>query len=688
MNRRRAWACRLLVQGLVAFAVLLSGALAGADDELDYGLDPRRLDRLEFEGVEFFDADRLRDLLGLIGPPWYAPFGDDRYLRDRVEQGVEAIRALYRRQGFHDVRVELQEVSRSERGDVLRVVVSEGQRTLIETVEFVDPEPLSEQRLRSQLRFRAGGPAPANASDLGTDLYRVLDSYLARGHLGARVREEYVRGDSTVTVRYVIRAGPAYRVRDIEIEGNERVLDEYIRREVLIDPGEPFDAGLVARTEANLLDTGWFRDVSFEPAGLDTVRAEATLRLRTVERPTGFWELGIGTGTEDRVRLSAAWGDRNVWRSGKSLTLRGRVLGSFEDALVAPDDGTANARFRREFFLDHEEELLYRHPHFLGSRYTANANLFYRVESRPRSGLELQRLGVLVNTALINRGATSLEIEVGQQRVLKESVVEGIEFNNRRAVTRSFTSVATIDTRDDLFSPTRGTLRQLLVQTAGGPVFWGDNDFNKALGSVVRLQPLPLGMVLATRVQLGWVQAWADSKQESGPEGGVPLEDRFFAGGSSTVRGYAENSLGPRLEEGDEALSAVRDPRFLADRLSAGGNALFLMNAELRFGLPLLSRWGFGGALFFDSGNVWRNWDAVRIHEFRLSGDVSGAEAERAYRTSWGFGLQYRTVVGPLRLDYGIPLRRASFRSVDDEGEVLTVRDDAQIWHFSLGHAF
>lgn len=681
MNRRRAWACRLLVQGLVVFAVLLPGALAGADDELDYGLDPRRLERLGFEGVEFFDEGRLRGLLGLIGPPWYAPFGDDRYLRDRVEQGVEAIRALYRRQGFHDVTVELQEVSRSDRGDVLRIVVSEGRRTLIERVEFVDPEPLSEQRLRSQLRFRAGGPAPASATDLGTDLYRVLDSYLARGHLGARVREEYVRGDSTVTVRYVIRAGPAYRVRDIEIEGNSRVFDEYIRREVLLDPGESFDADLVARTEANLLDTGWFRDVSFEPTDLDTLRAEATLRLRAVERPTGFWELGIGTGTEDRVRLSAAWGDRNVWRSGKSLTLRGRLLGSIEGGVEDPGEN--------DLFVDHEEELLYRHPHFMGTRYTGNANVFYRVESRPRSALELQRLGLLVNTALINRGSASLEVELGQQRVLKESLLEGIEFDNRRAVTRSFTAVATIDDRDDLFSPTRGTLRQLLVQVAGGPVFWGDNDFNKVLGSVVRLQRLPLGMVFATRLQVGWVQAWADSKQESGPEGGVPLEDRFFAGGSSTVRGYAENSLGPRLQEDDEALSAIRDPRFLVDRLSAGGNALLLMNAELRFGLPLLSRWGFAGTFFFDSGNVWRNWDALRIDEFRLSGDVSGAEAERAYRTSVGFGLQYRTVVGPLRLDYGIPLRRASFESFDPQTDRTgTVRDDAQIWHFSLGHAF
>ena len=224
----------------------------------------------------------------------------------------------------------------------------------------------------------------------------------------------------------------------------------------------------------------------------------------------------------------------------------------------------------------------------------------------------------------------------------------------------------------------------------GGPALRGDNDFNKALASVVTLTPLPFGAVLATRAQAGWVQAWSESADESGVEGGVPLEDRFFAGGSSSVRGYRQNSLGPRLAADDEALQEVRDPRFLADRLSAGGNALLLLNAELRFGLPLLSRFGFDGAVFFDAGNVWENWDTFRIHEVALAGEVTGARAERVLRTSFGFGLHYRTVVGPLRLDYGIPLRRGRFESTDPEtGETVDVdRDPTQIWHLSLGHAF
>ena len=683
MDRRCAWACRSIVAGLLVAAILVVAQPSPADDELDYGLDERRLRRLEFVGVDFFGEDRLRGLLGLRDAPWYRLFGDPTYRLDRVEQGVEQIRGLYRREGFHNVTVRLERVEQDDvRGDVLRVEVEERARVLIDRLEIIDPAPLTEEQIRSQLRYREGGPAPARTSDLGNDIYRILDSYLARGHLGATVREDVARGDSTVTLRYTMDPGPAYHVREVDIEGNDRVFSEFIERELLIRPGEPFEADLVARTEANLLDTGWFRDISFEPVQLDTTTAEATLRLRVVERPTGFWELGVGTGTEDRVRLSAGWGDRNVWRSGKGLTLRGRVLGSLESSVDDPGES--------EVFVDHEEELLYRHPHFFGTRFTGNANLFSRVESRPRSALELRQLGLLINTALLSRGPNTVEIELGLQRTNKVELSDAIEFDNGRAQTRSITLVATHDTRDDLFAPRRGQLRQLLLQLAGGPGLRGDNDFQKVLASQVVMLPFWRGSVFALRAQAGWVQAWWTSLDESGPRGGVPLEDRFFAGGSSSVRGYRENSLGPRLAANDEALQAVLDPRFLTDRLSGGGSALLLLNAEFRFGLPLLSRFGFDGAVFFDSGNVWENWSSIRLDEIQLGGDVVGAQAARAYRTSVGFGLQYRTVVGPLRLDYGIPLRRATFRFFDAEtGEVIGEdRDPAEVWHFSLGHAF
>ena len=684
--RRPGWAL-----ALAAWMLVLPGPRWGpdlplptvttvwADEELDFGLQERRLRELEFVGNRFFTDDRLKRLIELRQPPWYAPFRVPTYRRDRVEQGVLAIRVLYRRQGFHRAEVQLQEVERDDvRGDHLRIVIEEGPRTLIDRLVFDGVEPLSPDDLEPLLRYHANGPAPARRADLGGDLYRVLNAYVSRGHLGARVRADLQTTDATLTLRYRIRSGPVYRVRRIDVEGARRVREPHIRRELRLEPGEIFDSAAIARTEAALLDTGWFRDVSFAPAELDTARAEAVLELKVVERPTRFLEFGVGTGSKDRLRLTTAWGDRNLWRSGRSLTARGRLLGVIDDKVNEP---STNA-----FYLDHEEELLYRHPYLFGSRFTINSSLFFRAESRPRTALELRRLGLLANTALFTSRYTRLEVEAAIERTIKDPLVEDVSFDNSRAQTRSLTMVLERDTRDDLFRPTRGELRQLLLQMAGGPALGGDNSFYKALTSFVRLQPLPGHNVLALRAQAGWAEASWHSLDRDGPTRGVPIENRFFAGGSNTVRGYRENSLGPRLRQTE---IAVQDPRFLLDRLSAGGNALLLLNAELRLRLPLLSALGFDGVVFFDSGNVWASWGDVSVDQFRLSGDVEGSEAEVAYRTSWGVGLQYRTLVGPLRVEYGVPLRRARFFETLDDGTRSAVdTDPSHVWHISLGHAF
>ncbi|HEX9642217.1 MAG TPA: outer membrane protein assembly factor, partial [Candidatus Krumholzibacteria bacterium] len=308
------------------------------------------------------------------------------------------------------------------------------------------------------------------------------------------------------------------------------------------------------------------------------------------------------------------------------------------------------------------------------------ASVFFRKETLGFSGVVLERSGFLANTDLYRGRHSTVEIEGSIERVRKLPLQEEVElFGDPSATTRSISSVLTRDARNNPFDPIRGSHRFLLVETAGG-VIGGANDFNKGLGSFVHLQALPGDATFAFRVQAGWAEAFGDSR-----ESGVPLEARFFAGGSNSVRGYRENSLGPRLTAAD-SLSVV-DDRFLANRPTAGGNALLQLNAELRFPIPLISRWGFRGAVFADGGNVWENWSRVSLQRLRLTSTEQGEDATTILdlRTSVGFSLHYRTPVGPLRLDYGLPLKRAELR--DPLSGAVEV-DPPHIWHFSLGHAF
>lgn len=672
-NRQRAGILLLLLGAGVA----ANPAARAADEELDFGLESREVAAVQFEGNHAWSDDELHDLLSLQGAPWYAPWRPERYRLDTLEQGIEAIRRKYRANGYRDVQVRLVDPAPQATGkDVLRILIDEGERTLVDRVEFTGVAPLTRDDLVRRLRFKPGAAAPYREASLGGDLYRVTEAYVSRGHLGAVVRNRLTETDSTVVIHYDIDAGPVYTIGDVRVRGADRVKEEFVRRELVVAPGRPFVSRDQAESEARLLQTGWFRDVSFEAVDLDEDSATADLVVTVLERPTGFWELGLGTGSKDRVRFVGAWGESNLFGSGKGLTLRGRVFGIYDVKVDQPD--------RNQLYWDHEEELVYRHPHFLGTRRTVTGRLFSDVESRPSSGLQVNQVGLTASTPLYSSVKSLLETEFSVKRTRKRSLSDQLDFDNSRAITSSVALVWRRDLRDDIFNPSRGHYVEMFGETAGGPVLLGDNSFNKLLGRAVRIYSVGEA-TFAFRLEAGWIRAYSTSASVWGPAAGVPIEERYFAGGSNTVRGYRESSLGPRLSEDDATL--VQDPQFLTDRLSGGGTALLLANVEMRF--PLIPRWNIGGEIFFDSGNVWTSWNQVSADDFRLAGHVTDEEATQAYRTSFGVGLTYRTVVGPLRLDYGIPLRRATFNSRNDAGEIIgTERDPDHVWHFSLGHAF
>lgn len=660
---------------LVGVGVVAAPLARAADEELDYGLAAREVGRVTFEGNHAWTDEELTGVLALEGAPWYAPWRPDRYRLDTLEQGIDAIRRRYRANGYREVSVQLVEPVESGNEDELRIRIDEGERTVVDRVIFTGTDPLTPEDLLGLLRYRPGAAAPFREANLGGDLYRVTEAYVSRGHLAAVVRNQLSETDSIV-IRYDIDAGPVYRIGEVRVQGTDRVKEEFVRRELVVAEGRPFVSRDQTESEVRLLQTGWFRDVSFQAVDLDPDSATANLVVNVLERPTGFWELGLGTGSKDRVRFVGAWGQNNLFGTGKGLTLRGRVFGIYDVGVDEPN--------RNQLYWDHEEELVYRHPHILGTRRTITGRLFAEVESRPSSGLQVNQVGLTASTPLYSRRTRLLETEFSVKRTRKESLSDALTFDNSRAITSSVALVYRRDFRDDMFNPRSGHYYELFGETAGGPLLLGDNAFNKLLGRAVRVRSFGEATV-ALRLEAGWIRAWHTSADIWGSAAGVPIEERYFAGGSNTVRGYRESSLGPRLSQDDATL--VQDPQFLTDRLSGGGTALLLASAELRF--PIIPQWNIGGEVFFDSGNVWTDWSQVSADDFQLVGDVVDDEATQAFRTSFGIGITYRTVVGPLRLDYGIPLRRATFNSRNDQGEIIgTERDPRQVWHFSLGHAF
>jgi outer membrane protein assembly factor BamA len=406
--------------GGIAVAVLAvaGSGVAQADEELNWGLEKGTLVEIRFLGNLSFEDDALKKVLGLDELIWidfFRVFHNPVYTQDQLLQGIEAVRGFYRRQGFHDVQVRLQQTEKRGSDDVVTIAVVEGPRTLVDEVHIEGAEPLDPNYLRSRLEFQSGDPAPYRALDVGRDTYRILDEYVSRGYLAARVEERIEPHDSLVTLRYHIHPGPEFRVGEIRIEGNTSTHRRHIEREMTIRVGQPFDARKITVSESKLLSTGWFRNVSLEPAELDTTSAQAVLLVNVVEGKTQFIEAGVGVGDPERWRGTAAIGERNLWGTGRAVTLRGLVLGVWGPKPLTTGEN--------DLFWDFQAELSFFSPRFLTLPLRTSSQIFWRQESLPSSNVELERRGLSIGSPLRERARSRLDLALSLERIANRPIV-------------------------------------------------------------------------------------------------------------------------------------------------------------------------------------------------------------------------------------------------------------------------
>jgi outer membrane protein insertion porin family len=678
---------------LVLPLLLLTAPPARADEELDYGLEEHRLAQVVIRGGETYSEGQLKRLLRLQEFRWTRPLNVPTYKPHLVETQLRVLRTFYRNRGFHQVSVALDStVTLPDRGDIIYISVAEGPRTVIGSVRFQGNEPVEPARLREVMGLVEGSPAPADLNAFGGDIYAIRDVYRDATYLRAEVLPSMTIAPDTsgmgflADVLYTIRPGAPYKVRSIRLEGNRQTRDRLLTRELVIAPGDPLHWRRVEDSRRQLLATSLFRDVAIVPVSVDTMTGETDLVVRVIERKPAFYELGVGVGSLERIRTQIAWGHHNLWGTGRRFEVRGRGSWNVEEVVgnpIAFNEGQLNYR----------GDVTYVNPRVRDSRYSLEVNLYVQRETRGESGLNMDSHGLEVGTTWrVNRRITNTVF--AGLKITDPSVhpyapdslkVRFDELGAQNSQTRSLNDAIYIDRRDDVFRPSRGSYLIGTLQVAGGPL-GGDNSFLKWSASWHNYHRMPAG-TLAVRLMAGGARPYGSSL-DKGPEG-VPYDDRFFAGGSSTVRGYRHNSLGPQVTDPDELdyLNYTSDV-LLPDNPARGGNYLLLSNVEWRFPLPVLRRWGFASVLFFEGGNVWAEASEIRLRGFRLTSDPGEPTDPTAtkvwdYRWSWGTGVRLDTPFGPVRVDVGFPLKRARYKNLEKD-----LVDPAVVWHFSLGYPF
>lgn len=609
------------------------------------------------------------------------------FVQSVMDAGLAALRAVYRTRGF--TRPVLQPavtVGDADERVVVRVSVNEGPRTFVGNVSFEGNTAFSESQLRALMRT---APArPFSEIDLAADRDRIDLEYRNRGYdtvvvePAVQLADDGVRAD----VRIAIREGPQVWVDDIIIVGNERTSTDTIERELAVRRGEPLGYSAVLESRQRLTALGLFRRVTIEELRHGGEPRRDLLVQIEEAPPTTF---GVGGGVEGGTRLRRTGeggqaeerfevsprgfveiGRRNLWGKNRSVNLFTRVslrsrdaglsggvqpAGRAQEGSYGFNEYRVFGTFREPRFLDTPADFLV--TGILDQAIRSSFNFITR-EARTEAGMRLsQRYSVAgrysyEHTRLFDEQFTDAE------KPLIDRLFPQVRLSK-------FSGTVIRDTRDDVIDPDRGTF---LIGDAelAARAFGSEVGFVKSFvqGFAYRRLPTARRAVLAVGARLGAAHGFRRSVPRIDREGepvtdtsGMPIVDvvqdlpaseRFFAGGETTVRGFSLDRLGT-----EATISPTGFP--------TGGNGLIVLNAEMRVAMV----GGLGLVGFVDGGNVFTRATNIDL------GQLRGAA---------GFGVFYRSPIGPVRIDLGFKLDRRELAPNQLERR--------SVLHISLGQAF
>lgn len=589
----------------------------------------------------------------------------------KVASGVAALRAAYLQQGYvaANITATAEELPPAKADGEPRVVehlvIEEGAQTRVAEIVVTGASRITTAEVLGAMRLKRD--APYIAGLVPSDREAIRQKYDDRGYGSAvieiRSRLSDDRTRATIQVD-VLAEGPQTLLDHVIIVGNRRVSEQTIRNVVALTPGQPLGTAARQALQQRLSAMGLFRRVAITEApdpgggtGSDIIITvdesptttiayggglEAGLRARSITNADGT--IGKVDKFEVAPRASFEIGRTNLWGKNRSVNLfSGVSLRPIDDANNPARDGKCCG------FSEYRVIGSLREPRLFG--WNANGLASVAVEQAIRNSFNFLRSTGGLQMLRRLQGHTSFIAGYSLERVRLYNVQ--IAPKDQLLVDRLFPQVRLSmlsgsvlrDTRNDPISPGDGALlsadANLAMRAAGSQV-----GFAKVFvqGFTYRRMVSAPRVVLAGGARVGLVRGFAQTLNGDVVEL-VPASQRFFTGGSTTVRGFQQDRLGT--------------PDILdANGLSNGGNGLMVFNAEVRTALTR----DLGLATFLDAGNVFPRVGAMHF------GDL---------RASMGAGVRYRSPIGPLRFDVGWKLG--------------TLRiTDSRRWefHFSIGEAF
>ena len=603
-----------------------------------------------FDGAKAFPQKKLRKTIKTRRSWMFAWItGAGKLKDDQLEDDKDKLSDFYRNEGYidyqlKDIKYEYPKANKM----ILRFIVSEGRQYKVGAIAVKGATLFPTNKVLGVLRMRVG--ELFTPKGLTKDTEAVRDLYGAKGYIDTKVEARKIPNveAGTMDLTYELAEGDKCFIEKIEIKGNVKTKDKVIRRELAVAPGEVFDMVKVKRSKTRLEQMNYFEHVETKPEDTD-VPNRKNMVVSVDEKSTGNFTIGAGFSSVDSLVGFA------------ELT-----QGNF-DLFKPPTFQGAGQKFRLRVSLGLERQdylISFVEPWFLGKKLAFGVDLYHRewnflsdYYNERRTGVRLSLTRTLGSEFLI--GSTSVGLEgIGLTHVDQNSPSTILNTSGNYVVARATASIA-YDTRNSVTLPDHGQRTEL-----SGEYVVGDFALYKAEAKTAWYFPgFSKGHVLEVIARLGVVDAVGeglpnpdadkirtyDSTSTSidpstgnlvtttvpvsvtnAPQNKVPFFERYFLGGPYTLRGFKYRHVGPQ-ESGINGIG--NDP--------IGGNSYYMASAE--YSIPIIER--VRVALFYDMGNVY--YDAYSFDFGKFSANT-------------GLGVRLNLPIGPLRLDYGYPLREAN----------------------------
>lgn len=585
---------------------------------------------IKFEGNRAFDDSKLKGMIETKQDWWLAWItGAGVYKEDVLKNDMLLLTEHYMNNGYINFKAAEPKVEMTPDKKALFVLImmTEGDKYSTGQIDFKGDLLETKEELAKRLKMKSGDVFSRGA--LRQEIFSLTDVYADKGYAFANVNPLTMMNSEkkTIDITFDFEKGEKVYIDRINIAGNAKTRDKVIRREIRLAEGELYSGTGLKKSKQNLMNLGFF-----EEATIATSKGKSdnklNLDVNVKEKPTGTFSIGGGYSSLDGFVAQGSIQQSNLLGYGLKANVSASLGGKSSTYNVGVTD-----------------------PHFLDTNWSLGADV-YRTEreyvdyTKRATGTDL-KAGYQISDTL----STFLMYKLEETKILKESFAL---LETRRlypdmattndSTTSSVTASVSRNTTDYRIDPSSGMTNSLSVEFAG---LGGTNKFLRYIAQTAQFFPVGFGTVFMLHGTFGHIQ-------EAGAK--IPIDEKFYLGGISTIRGYSGRTVSPyKITPQYDAITGAKTGE---QHAYVGGDTEVVLNVE--YTVPLVKEAGVKGVLFYDIGS---------------SNDGIG-NAFAGMLASYGFGIRWFSPIGPLRLEYGIPLNARP--GIDKSGKL----------EFSIGSFF